>query len=222
MTASWVSRLHSGGWVNVLMPAHALLALVAALGVGLAGGAEFAKWNKSARVAAYLLALAQFVVLIYNPARCVPTAGDLQEGRRLVRTVASLPGSVYVPCYGYLPARAGKRTFAHWQAVQDVRRGDPGRGGAMLERELTKAYARREFSIVVSPRDVREQPYVWLFYRLRSIPSADPEVYYPVPAGSIGCDFVCLSREEGPTLAGPGGISSGRRLGPRLPSWIEH
>ncbi len=139
--SSWISRMHSGGWLNVLIPAHALLALVAALGMGLAARRDFEKWTKGVRVAAGLLALVQFGLLVYNPARYAPTARDLQAGRHFVHILASLPGEVCVPCHGYLPTRAGKRTFADWQAVYDVLRAKAGGCASDLDGELMEAYA---------------------------------------------------------------------------------
>ncbi len=120
LLACWVSRLHGGGYVNVLLPVHAALALLAGMGAGVARDSWPHRSQVGRRGIVYALVLAQFIALIYSPSIYVPKERDAQAGRSFVRALAAMPGDVFLPCHGYLYTLAGKRTFPHWAAIYDV------------------------------------------------------------------------------------------------------
>ena len=68
--------------------------------------------------------LIQLVILIYNPFAQIPTKADLEAGNTLVKMLSEVKGTVFVPDDSYLPALAGKSTFANNSAIWDVLRGD--------------------------------------------------------------------------------------------------
>lgn len=131
---AWSSRLHSGGFHNVLLPAIAWLSL--AFGVGLhAAWTAIGELSEERRqgVTRFLLAaaIAQFIGHIYDPRYVIPKPRDAAAGQRLVEVLRTIPGDVFIPAHGYLAVMAGKRSFAHQMALDDVLRVDDENGSAL-------------------------------------------------------------------------------------------
>lgn len=137
---SWLFRVHSGTHYNVLMPAHAAIALLCGLALGWGGR------HKLLRLGLYGACLAQFALLVYHPLRLLPSSRDLAAGRALIATLAAIEGEVYLPEHGYLTALAGKRTYAHGLAMRDVYRGDAGPVSQRLRAEVQRAVQTRRFA----------------------------------------------------------------------------
>jgi hypothetical protein len=118
LAASWVARLHEGGFANVAMPAQA--AVAGALGLLLA------RWLRSGRppataVAGVAVLLAvQLAVLTLSAADIVPTAADRDAGDRFIATLERLPGAVLVPTHPYYVRLAGRPTHASAIAIYDL------------------------------------------------------------------------------------------------------
>jgi len=149
---SYLARLHSGGYDNVLLPAYAAVAVVAGLGLasllrrdgGRSGG------GMARELAILVLVAGQFALLAYDPRKQIPSAADREAGQGVVTRLRNTVGDVYVPFHGYLAALAGKPPFAHAQAVADVWKGGPGdRGRRILFPALAEELRRRRFSAVV-------------------------------------------------------------------------
>jgi 4-amino-4-deoxy-L-arabinose transferase-like glycosyltransferase len=118
LAASWVARLHEGGYANVAMPAQA--AVAGALGLLLA------RWLRSgsmtptvAWVVAGLLAV-QVVVMSLAQLNVVPSQQDRNAGDRFVATLRDLPGAVLVPTHPYYLRLAGRPTHASAIAIYDL------------------------------------------------------------------------------------------------------
>ena len=160
------SRLHSLSYVNVVLPAYAMLSLLFAIavhdGAEAAGaarppagdssttdraGARVRRWAPSA---IYAVALLQLVRLVYAPAALVPTEADVEAGRAFVRALAAMPGDVFVPYHGYLPAMAGKRTHAHAVVIADVIRGGETAVEKGLDESLRDALRTHRFTAVIA------------------------------------------------------------------------
>ena len=154
--SSYLARLHSGGYDNVLLPAYAGIAVAA--GLGLASIPAQKWWPNSLRggveVTTVLLVLVQFALLIYDPRSQVPSRSDLDAGRYVVERLRGAAGEIYVPFHGYLSAMAGRPPYAHAQAVADVWKGGPGdRGRQILFPALAREFGRQRFSAVVIDED---------------------------------------------------------------------
>jgi hypothetical protein len=118
LAASWVARVHEGGFANVAMPAQA--AVAGALGLRLA------RWLRSGRatsigtaLVAVLLAT-QVVVLTLSPVSVVPSTADREAGDRFIATLRGLPGTVLVPTHPYYLRLAGRPTHASSIAIDDL------------------------------------------------------------------------------------------------------
>ncbi len=149
--AAWSGRLHDGGWLNVLMPMFALLAVLAPIGLHHALEATNAE-----RKAGYFLAgvfAVQFALLVYDPRRMLPTAADREAGVALIEKIQAVPGEVFMPTHSFYPVLAGRRSYLHQMAVDDVLRGKSGLIGAVLHQEIKRALRQRRFSLVITDND---------------------------------------------------------------------
>ncbi len=106
---------------NVLLPAHAALALVGAVAFGtlrdrVSGPARH--WAPA------LVVFLQIFVLVREEwpdiRGQIPKAILRQAGDRVVREIASLPGRVYIPTHGYLTQLAGKPEYVDLLAIKDL------------------------------------------------------------------------------------------------------
>ncbi len=161
--AAWVSRMHEGGAENVLLPAHAALAILGARGLARISGAGITA--PAPRRAALALALVQFAVLAYNPLRYVPGRADVDAGAALADRIRALPGDVWVPGHGYLATIAGKESHAHLMAVIDVLRAAPRSRPVHLQQEIEQSFAARRFTALVLDDNQAFEPHLGGHYR---------------------------------------------------------
>lgn len=193
--ASYASRIHGGGYVNVLLPLYAGLALTGALGAR-------ALWEGAgahAKPTSLLLGLAilvQFGSLLYNPTDYLPTAADRAAGEELVERLRRIEGDVLVVYHPYLAERAGKASQAQEMAMYDVWRGTP-EPRARLEAEIHEALRARRFGAVVLdgepwwglPEDFEEH------YHLAGVAIDDPRAFWPVSGHQTRPERIFLRRD---------------------------
>lgn len=150
---AWSSRLHSGGYLNVLIPAHAALAILVGLAVGEISArlkdSRSGQTGMAVQATVLMAVIIQFAVLLYNPRYQIPSTEDAVAGVRLVRLIESIEGEVLVPYHGYLSAMAGKATWAHEMAILDVLRGRPHPAREKLSQDIRNALAERRFEAVI-------------------------------------------------------------------------
>jgi Dolichyl-phosphate-mannose-protein mannosyltransferase len=134
--SAWVSRLHTGGYLNVLMPAYAAIALLAGLTYGKLSS------TKHATITGALLAvpiILQLALLIYPVNKQIPTATDRAAGAQLIARLRALPGPVIVLRHPWYGTEAGKGTFAQVEAIGDVQRSASRKGSIPLNASLRTA-----------------------------------------------------------------------------------
>jgi hypothetical protein len=133
--SSWISRLHLGGYDDVLLPAYAAIAIVFGLGLnGALRGFDSSRASqgdfsgsvrdrrKQAAVTAsvsvekstigllvLVLAFVQFPALYYNPIEQIPTKADQDTGTQIVQMIQGIDGEVFISGHGYLAELAGKK-----------------------------------------------------------------------------------------------------------------
>jgi len=123
--SAWVSRLHTGGYANVLMPAYAATALLA----GLTHGGIVNR--RPRRIASPLMAAAlvlQLALLVYPLGAQIPIAADRDAGAQLIARLRALRGPVIILRHPWYATQAGKGTFAQEEAIADVLRSASTRG----------------------------------------------------------------------------------------------
>ena len=118
LAASWVARLHEGGFANVAMPAQA--AVAGALGLLLARWLRAGRPHPAALAAVAVLLAVQVVVLTLSHVDVVPTTADREAGDRFIATLERLPGTVLVPTHPYYLRLAGRPTHASAIAIYDL------------------------------------------------------------------------------------------------------
>jgi hypothetical protein len=112
-----VSRMNVGGYHNVVMPAHLLVALLFGVAVGGLCRAVASPRQAAALFAACVLQLA---LRAYDPRPLVPTRVDREAGERLLADLRARPGPILVPSHPYLLPLAGHAGHAHQMAMNDV------------------------------------------------------------------------------------------------------
>lgn len=121
---AFLSRLHSGGGRETLLPAYAAIALLAGLGFdGLCRRA--ARRAFVVRTGLLVLLSLQVAHLLRDPARLLPTAADAAAGGHLIRQIAATPGDVIVLDHPWYATMAGKPAWAQGEAIHDVIRAGP-------------------------------------------------------------------------------------------------
>lgn len=184
--ASWTSRLHLGGYLNVNMPAFAVLALL----TGLAAG-EVRAWTRrqadprasATRALLYLACIWQLGLLFHPPARLLPTAADSAAGEHVERLIARYDGDVLIPFHGYLAARAGKPAYVQPMASYDLLRS----GTAPIEgfvKQFEAAFEAHRFDAVVmdnAPGPFGFQEALAEFYEpVERVFERDEDAFWPI------------------------------------------
>lgn len=149
---SWLSRLHAGGFRNVLFPAYAVISILFGLGIHRLLVSTPGQRNKKQRtlvVGAYLACVYQFGSLVYNPASFIPSQEDVKAGRGFIDGLAKVEGNVLIPSHGYLSTLAGKKRHAHGMAIIDVFKGEDEALEKELGDDIIRAIRGKQFGAIV-------------------------------------------------------------------------
>jgi hypothetical protein len=160
LVAAWISLVHSGSYLNVLMPAYAACAGIG----GCAFGLLRARGALGAVLATALIGLQIHTLLQHEHAgHAQPAASARAAGDELIAKLRALPGPVLVlrhPWYGTL---AGKGSFAQADGLTEILRSDDARGVDELRGALVGSLNRYHIQAVVL--DSRPAP-SWLASQL--------------------------------------------------------
>jgi hypothetical protein len=176
VAGSWSGRLHDGGWPNVLIPAFAAVALLFGLGFAEAT-ARLEMEGGGARHALFVIAIAQLAALSYDAGRTLPRRNDRAMGEAMVERLRALPGDVWLPSHAWYGHLAGKRTFAHRMAIDDVLRGDPFGEAIPLRFAIRRAIESKRFAAVLVDDDFFE-PDLKRRYSAAQVPFFSAEGFY--------------------------------------------
>lgn len=187
LLVAWVSRLHDGGALNVLMPSCAILAAGAGHGWGalrkLAGrvGAP-----TTASCLTWLIALSQLIAIFYNPRDPLPLQSSVRAGEKLIGRLKAFSGPVYVPVHPHYATLAGKAPHAFYMFINDVLRSEAAHAErASLDRELSTLLRSGYFDAVVLDFPWRLDDLKAGGYRPAGTIFDDPKVFRLV-AGDVG------------------------------------
>lgn len=140
---SFIMRLHSYSYLNVLMPAHVALALLAGLALRLDK-----PW-------VLLVALAQMATLVYDPTKFLPSPNAIDIGNRFLKDIAQIEGDIFMPEFQFVQTRAGKKSYAFGMAAFDLFRADLKDKNDIkdkLQGELKRAILERRFAAIMPGR----------------------------------------------------------------------
>jgi hypothetical protein len=189
------SRLHLGGYDNVLFPAYACIAIVFGLALHRIGGLLTGKGTAGARLGMILITvscLIQFGILKYDPVEQVPTARDLTAGRELIDLVSRVRGEVFMPDHGFLSHLAGKRTYAHRMAIHDVLRGSE-EVRADLIADIRSALSQARFDVIILDTHWRRED-MERYYNCHAPIFVDKDAFWPVTGKRTRPTYLCVPK----------------------------
>lgn len=102
-----------------------------------------------------LLAIAQFVYLVYNPVEQLPTRQDKAAAEAFVQKIEQLPGEVLVFNHGFYSHLAGKQTYLHSAPFSDVL-------GAEIPKTNQETYQRQQIVIDMFDQAISSQYFDWI------------------------------------------------------------
>jgi hypothetical protein len=182
----WLGLMNPGGFQNVLVPWHALLAITVGLLLGnVLPSASSRPLVKSGILAVLIL---QFGALLYLPGEQIPNADDRRAGEDLIRTIQLKTGEVYVPYHPELLLFSGRPTYADWVGLKELKGGFGGDAGSeewhRLKVQLLTAFRRHRFSlIIVDGPNLPGEPEN--HYVGRTIEYVSEDTFYPVTGWQI-------------------------------------
>jgi hypothetical protein len=153
-----------GGYLNSMLPPHALMCVLFGLGFH-AALERIRSLPESLRPRLHLLvqfaALIQFTGLLFNPLPAVPTAQEARAVTSLVSRIRDLPGDVFMPDQPYLVSLAGKPSYAHEVMLADFLGHADAEIRDRLLSEISEAARSHRFGAVVGHPDlpVLENPF---------------------------------------------------------------
>lgn len=152
LVTSWLSRLHGGGYRNVLIPAFAVVSIL--FGLGLHASRTFFEdldelRRKLLACLVSLLCILQLFHLRYDIPRQVPTEGDRRAGDALVARLERVDGDVLMMWHGYLPVLAGSESYSLGMSLSDVQRAQDDDVRDALVAEIDDAIRDQRFGAIV-------------------------------------------------------------------------
>ncbi|MEQ1574423.1 MAG: hypothetical protein ABL993_09280 [Vicinamibacterales bacterium] len=204
--ASWSARLHTGGYINTVIPAYLAVCVAGTLGLHRMSRYYFDGHDNlsvpsirghAVSVAVIGLLMAHFVASYYNPLTQLPSRDDERGGEKLLRVIQSFPGEVYLADHGFLHTMAGKGTYAQGLTVWDILRADGDIQQGRLATEIREALALRRFdAIILDDEQWFEELDLDRHYRLagRVFAPEEAHVFYPVTGGHTRPDYLFVPR----------------------------
>ncbi len=153
ITAAYVARLHGYGYINVLMPAHFLLALLGGLALGYAKTRNDPFLTTGLTLALIL----QLAILLYNPNPLIPNFASIETGNKFLEKLSEIDGDILMPELQFVQTRVGKKSFTLGMAAFDLIRADLKTRDYIkkdFEKELTQSLESGRFAAVMPGRMV--------------------------------------------------------------------
>ena len=164
LLTSWLSRLHYGGYSNVLIPAYLIFAILGTAGFKIL----FTDLKEQKTVLIPILTLAvlfQFTTLIYSPRNQIPTKEDLAAGKLLVNKIKKYHGDVYIPGNIYFARLAGKKVYTHGLLIWDLMQSNT-KYGEIIENEFVTALKKHKFDAIIDYQGMNYPP-LKKYYRIK-------------------------------------------------------
>ncbi len=185
LAASILASLNPGSFNNNYIPFYASFSIL----FGISMPSLLNRFNSRQvfkQALFYTLIISQFLVLLYNPISQIPTAADLHAGQMLVTKLKSVDGEILIPNHNAIAILAGKKTYAHLIALEEIR-GNFGQPEA-LEWNRISAEIRSDISSHKFAAIVLDQPnQIWAdvpkYYAETRIDYPNQNVFQPVTGG---------------------------------------
>jgi hypothetical protein len=197
--AGFLSRLHSGGYNNVLLPTYAAISIL----LGLSMDYLFNKVNelpgniKLSLSFLYIAIIFQFLMLSYDPRKQIPNKMDREAGEEFIQFIKQKAGEVFIPAHGYLTILAGKKTYAQSMAIMDVLRGQSETPKQLIKTEIEDAIKNQRFSAIIIDDNGEYLPGLGKYYLNAGDVFAKDNVFYPVTGMVTRPKWVFIPRKIG-------------------------
>ncbi|MBD3168881.1 MAG: hypothetical protein GF307_05320 [candidate division Zixibacteria bacterium] len=183
---SLFTNAHYGATGNAAFPLIAGASIV--LGYSFDGLKRLSQDKKPMGFTVAIIAVfLQFAIFFYPPHKKVPAKPDRQAGEEFISLLKGIEGNVYIRDHGYYNRLAGKDTFAHSAAVQNVIiSADIEYGGLnpahTLRNEMIRRLAHGHFDAVILDNRFAfpEDSLVSAFYTLQDGVFENNHEFYPV------------------------------------------
>ena len=153
--SSYSSLLHRDGFVNVLIPGYAVLALVAGLGFAWVREQVREASNPLTTLAVFagVAWLFAFGTLINEPRQAIPTRADREAGRAMVEVLRNQPEPMLMLGTGHFAFEAGhERGTANAMALADVfKTREPEKKQRLLEAMLSSIRDKHWAVVILDP-----------------------------------------------------------------------
>ena len=148
LIAAYVGRLHSWGWINVLIPAHVVLALLGGLTI-----CHFERTkNTTVGTIISLMIVWQMAILTYDIFAFIPTASAAKINNAFLEEISKVDGEVLTPDIQFVQSRVGKKSYDLGMAAVDLLRSDLGDRNYIkwqFASGLDGAIAQKKFSLII-------------------------------------------------------------------------
>lgn len=126
---SYFSRLHYGGFLNVIIPAYTILAILT--GLSYKKIIDLIETEQSPKVQGLkynyfltfinLMVIVQFLAVVYDPGLQLPSENDYKAGNNFIQKVERQSGDVLIPGNTFTYYKlAGKKNYAHIELINDL------------------------------------------------------------------------------------------------------
>jgi len=152
---SWFSRLHYGGFSNVLIPSYIAILLTAGICFGHTfqscdsnSNLKSLSYIKIPKMILIILCIIQSVILFYNPLNFIPSKQDKEAGYYFIEKLKNLKGNVYISNHPYY-FMTGKRSYSHEMVIFDVLRGGQKKINRKLLKNIDEDLLKNRFDYIV-------------------------------------------------------------------------
>jgi hypothetical protein len=148
---SFLMRLHSYSYLNVLMPAYAALALFSGLSLQYLAPRLWRRVSPNPVILIFI----QLSLLVYNPAPMVPSQESREKGDVFLGEIAKIDGDIFMPELQFVQTRVGKKSYAYGMAAFDIMRANVEGKETIkgnLRLELAKALRAQRFAAIMPGR----------------------------------------------------------------------
>ncbi|MBT3408694.1 hypothetical protein HN415_08510 [Candidatus Woesearchaeota archaeon] len=189
--ASFFSRIHQGGYDNVLIPAYAIISILFGLSLHqILNNNKKIQKNIILQTFVLIICILQFCCLFYNPFNQLPTNKDLVAGENLVKELKNIEGEVFIPFHGYLSIIADKKNYAHQMAIYDIIRANDDDIKKELNDEIKNSMQDKKFDAIIIDHPWFFQELIDANYNKKENVFNDNEVFFPKTGAKLRPEYI--------------------------------
>jgi len=149
--SSYFSRLHYGGYLNVLIPFISSISLL--FPIALSSFERELKNIEMGRIILHSSLFIQLLLLLYNPIFPVPNEKDRQDVERILSFAKNKGAEVYLMGYNYVQGYYGLKSYPHYVLVNDLLISKVAEKQAFVE-EFKNSLKTKKFKYIILDSDL--------------------------------------------------------------------